>query len=61
MDKELELARMELELLKVSAAKAEMKFNIKQRQSEIARIEETIKVQEGREADLKTKITEFTK
>lgn len=61
MDRELEIARMELELVKVSAAKAEQKFLIKQRLSEIKRLEEAIAVQEKREVELQDKITEDTK
>jgi hypothetical protein len=61
MDKELEIARMELELIKVGAARAEMEFTIKQRQSEIKRIQDNIKIQLDKETDLKAKIAEASK
>lgn len=53
---ELELERLKLELIKVGAAKAEMKFVIKQRLSEIKRVEEAILAQEVREKELNEKI-----
>jgi len=59
MDHELELARTELELLKVSAGKAEMAFTIKQRQAEIRRTQENMKVQDNRIEELKVKILEL--
>lgn len=58
---ELEVARMELEKIKVAAARAEMEFNIKQRRAEIKRLEENIKNQLTREAELSAKIEEATK
>ena len=56
MDKDLEIARTKLELVKVGAAKAEQQFLILQRMSEIKRIEEAIKIQEGREEELRQSI-----
>lgn len=53
---ELELARMELEKIKVAAARAEMEFNIKQRESEIRRLRDNITNQLAREAELTAKI-----
>jgi hypothetical protein len=61
MDKELEIERMKLELIKVSAAKAEMEFLIKQRHSEIKRIQENIKVQADKEVELRLRIEEALK
>lgn len=58
MDKELELARMELEKIKVAAARAEMEFNVKQRQAEIRRLQDNIKNQLDRESELSAKIQE---
>lgn len=55
-DKELELARIQLELLKVAAARHEMQFNIKQRQAEITRLEKLIQVQLDKEAELAIRI-----
>ena len=58
MDKELEIARMKLELLKVSAAKAELEFMVMQRQSEIKRVQENIQIQVNKEEELKQKIAQ---
>lgn len=61
MDKELELDRLNLERLKVAAARAEMSYNIKQRQAEINRLQENIKNQLAKEAELGTKIDDLSK
>jgi hypothetical protein len=52
----LELKRIKLELIKVSAARHELEFKIEERLDEIARIKEHIKVQEAKEAELQQKI-----
>lgn len=56
MDHDLELERVKLELIKVAAARAEMEFAIKQRQSEIRRLQENIKTQQQKEVELGNKI-----
>lgn len=58
MDKELELERVKLELIKVAAARAELEFMVKQKQSEIKRIQDSIKIQLDKEVELKQKITQ---
>lgn len=57
----LELERLKLELLKVGAAKAELQFKIYERQADIVRIEEQIKISENRESELKTLIQRIEK
>lgn len=52
----LELKRMKLELVKVSAARHEIEFRIEERLDEINRLKEHVKVQEAKEAELKDKI-----
>lgn len=49
---DLEYERLLLEKSRVTTAKAEMRYNIKQRQSEIRRLEETMKIQEAKELEL---------
>tara|TARA_R110000868_G_scaffold272607_1_gene531837 strand:- start:6082 stop:6267 length:186 start_codon:yes stop_codon:yes gene_type:complete len=58
---DLEKDRLELELIKVGAARAEMEFIIKQRESEIRRVREAIRIQVAREDELRTKIKEMEK
>ena len=55
----LEQKRTKLELLRVSAARAEMEFKIEERLSEIERIKEHIEIQLKREAELKEQISKF--
>lgn len=52
----LEIKRMKLELIKVSAAKAELEFKIDERLEDIARIKEHVKIQEAKEEELRLKI-----
>lgn len=52
----LDLKKMKVELLRVSAAKAELELRIDERMDEISRIKENIRVQELKEIELKTKI-----
>jgi len=52
----LELKRMKLELIKVSAARAELEFKIEERLEDINRLKDNIKIQEAREAELQVKI-----
>jgi C4-dicarboxylate-specific signal transduction histidine kinase len=49
----LELKRLNMEILKVQAARAELEFRIVERQQEITRIEQNILVQINREEELK--------
>jgi hypothetical protein len=57
----LDLKRMKLELVKVSAAKAELEFRIEERLEEIGRLKEHIKVQEDKEVELTARIAESDK
>jgi len=54
----LELKRTEVELIRVQAARAELEFKIIEREDEIERIRENIKIQLKREEELKIKIKE---
>ena len=56
MSTPLEIKRMELELIKVSAARHELEFRVEERLDEIQRIKEHIKVQQDKEAELSSKI-----
>lgn len=55
----LELKKLQVELLRVSAAKGEMELKIDERMDEVRRLEEHIKVQTLKEEELKLKITEM--
>lgn len=61
MDKKFEKKRVELELLKVSTAKAELEFKIEERLQEIERIKEHIVIQEKRQYELKQQINQMEK
>ena len=52
----LELKRLKLELINVSAARHGLEFRIEERLEEISRLKEHIKVQEAKEAELAEKI-----
>ncbi len=52
----LELKRIKLEKMKVSAAKHEILFRIDERMEEIDRLKEHVKVQEAKEVELQEKI-----
>ena len=54
----LELKRIEVELIRVAAARAELEFKIDERLDEIERIKEHIQAQVKREEELKLKIKE---
>jgi hypothetical protein len=58
VDKELELAKIKLELIRVSAARAELEFIVMQRESEIKRVKDNIAIQLTKEVELKKKIEE---
>lgn len=55
----LELKKLQVELLRVSAAKGEMELKIDERMDEVRRLEEHIKVQTLKEEELRLKITEM--
>jgi C4-dicarboxylate-specific signal transduction histidine kinase len=57
----LDIKRMKLELVKVAAARAELEFRVEERLDEINRIQEHIKVQLDKEADLQQKIADAEK
>ncbi len=57
----LEIKRLKLELVKVSAAKAELEFRIEERLEDIARLRDNISIQENREKELQDKIDEASK
>lgn len=57
----LDLKRMKLELVKVAAARAELEFRIEERMDEVARIQDHIKVQLDKEAELAAKISDAGK
>lgn len=57
----LELKKTKLELLKVSAAKAEIEFRIDERLDEIERLKQHVKVQEEKEQELMARIEEAEK
>lgn len=59
MDKDLELYRMKLEIMRVTTARAEMEFNIMKLKSEIVRMETNIKIQTDKEAELTAKLAEL--
>lgn len=52
----LEKEKLKVELLRVSAAKAELEFRILERLDEIERIKEHVKISEAKEIELKEKI-----
>lgn len=55
----LELKKIKVELLRVSAAKAELELRVEERLDEIERIKEHIKIQENKEQELQDKIKAF--
>lgn len=54
----LELKRLKLDLVKISAAKCELQFKIEERLDDIRRIEENIKISELKEEEIKAKIAQ---
>jgi hypothetical protein len=53
----MEIKRINMELLKVQAAKAELEYKIEERRQEILRIEEHILIQAKREKELKEQLS----
>lgn len=56
MQSNLDIKKMQVELLRVSASKAELELRIDERLEEIERIKEHIKVSEAKEIELKEKL-----
>lgn len=52
----LEIKKLQVELLRVSAAKAELELRIEERLDEIHRIKEHIAISEAKEKELKEKL-----
>lgn len=57
----LELKRKKLDLMRVQTARHELEFKIEERQDEIKRIEDHIKVQKDKELELGKEIHELEK
>lgn len=56
MQSKLETKKTEVELLRVSASKAELELRVQERLEEIDRLNEHIKVSEAKEQELKEKL-----
>ena len=56
MSTELEKKRIQLELIRVKTARAELEFRIMEREDEILRMREAIDIQVAKEKELETKI-----
>jgi hypothetical protein len=54
----LESMRLNMELMRVKAAKAEMEFKIAERLEDIKRIEESMKVQDAKIEEIELKLIE---
>ena len=59
MNKDFEIKKLKLELLRVTTAKAELDFKIEERHEEIKRLSEHILIQEKREVELKAEISKL--
>lgn len=55
----IEAKRIETELLKVTAAKAEMELRILEREEELDRLRGNLQVQDAKIEELKTKLSEI--
>lgn len=55
----LEKKRLQLELIRVSATKAELEFKIFEREEDIKRLKDNVKIQEEKELELNKKIQEL--
>lgn len=53
----LELKRIKLELIHVSAARAELEFRIEEKMDEIERLKKNIAIQQEKEIELREKIS----
>lgn len=56
MQNKLEIKKLQVELMRVSAAKAELELRIEEKLDEIERIKEHIKISEAREKELIQKL-----
>ena len=56
MGSALEAKKLQVELMRVAAARAEMEFKIMERLEDIERLKDQIKLQEAKEQELKQKI-----
>lgn len=56
MQNSLEIKKLQVQLLQVSAAKAELELRIEERLEEINRIKEHIKISEAKETELKEQL-----
>jgi len=54
----LELKRIKVELLRVSAGKAEIELRIEEQMESVKRLQENIAISEAKEEELKAKIAE---
>lgn len=52
----LEIKKLKVELLRVSAAKGEMELRVEERMEEIKRLQDNIKIQEEKEKELLEKL-----
>lgn len=59
MNKALERKKIQVELLRVEAARAELEYKIEERLEDIKRLEENITIQKTKEEELKQKIKEM--
>lgn len=57
----IDLKRIKVELIQVSAAKASLELRIEEKLEEIDRIKEHIKISEAKEKELQEKISNFSK
>lgn len=57
----LELKRRQLELMRVEMARRELEFKVEERNEEIKRIQDNIKIQIEKEAELKKEIENLNK
>ena len=56
--RDIEKKKLQVEMMKVQAAKADMEYKILERMEDIERIKENIKVQENREQELRELLKE---
>jgi len=59
--KEMDIKKKELEIVRVGAAKLEMEFRILEKMQEVNRIQENIKIQEDTSLKLKTELEQMIK
>lgn len=59
MASDLDIKRMRVELLRVSAAKAELELKVEERLDEIKRLKDHIKIQEDKELEINNKLKDL--